>query len=425
MTRLAPTQVELEIPITPQELAAAEDRAFRKLVRNVRLPGFRAGKVPRRVFEQTYGTESISSQAMEEVVPEIYTKAIREHDLDPVDRPKMELLPEEDGKPARLKAIVEVRPEIALGSYKGIEIAREPVSVSQEDVDRSIAALAKERATLVPVERAAQLGDVVTIDYEGKVDDVAFEGGTASGQVTELDGTRFIPGFVDGIIGMQAGQTRDVEAHFPADYSQSDLAGKAAVFTVTLHDVKTYELPMLDDEFAKSISQNGTFEELREDVRKRLEAVSAARARRAVGNGVMERLIETRDFPLPESLVEREIDHMVSETESQAERAGISFTDYLEREGKTADELRSEYRNDAQMRVKGTLLIEAVAKNENIVATPADVAEELAALGRQYGQPVENIRKSLGKNVVSLMDGIVRNKTLEFLIDNAKVVDKI
>ncbi len=424
MTRLAPTQVELEIPITAEELAAAEDRAFRKLVKNVKLPGFRAGKVPRKVFEQTYGSQSIASQAMEEVVPEVYTKAIREHDLEPVDRPKMELLPEEEGKPQRLKATVEVRPEIQLGQYKDVEIEREPVVISEEDVERSIQALAKERATLVPVERPAQLGDVVTMDYEGKIDGVAFEGGTATGQMTELDENRFIPGFASGIAGMSAGETKDVEAVFPEEYAQKDLAGKTAVFTVTVHDVKAFEMPVLDDEFAKTISENQTFEELRSDIRKRLEAIADSRGRRVIGNAVMEKLVASHDFPLPESLVDREVDHMMNDAASQAQSAGISFEDYVKESGKTEEQLREEYREDAKTRVKGTLLIEQIAKTENISATPADVSEELSALARQYGQPVDRIKKALGNNVLSLMDGIVRNKTLEFLIDNAKVVDK-
>ncbi len=424
LTRLAATQVELEIPITAQELAAAEDRAFRKLVKNVKLPGFRAGKVPRKVFEQAYGSHSIASHAMEEVVPEVYTKAIREHDLDPVDRPKMELLPEEDGKPARLKATVEVRPEIQLIDYKGVEVEREPVTISDEDVERSVQALAKERATLAPVERPAELGDVVTMDYEGKIDGVAFEGGTATGQMTELDESRFIPGFAAGIAGMTAGETKDVEAKFPEDYAQPDLAGKTAVFTITVHDVKAFELPAIDDEFAKTISENQTLEELRGDIRKRLEAIAESRSRRVVGNVVMEKLIASHDFPLPESMVERELEHMMNDAASQAQNAGVNFEDSLKEAGKTEGDLRTDFREDAKTRVKGTLLIEQIAKTENIQATPADVSEELAALARQYGQPVDRIRKALGNNVLSLMDGIVRNKTLEFLIDNAKVVDK-
>ncbi len=424
LTRLAPTQVELEIPITAEELAAAEERAFRRLVKNVKLPGFRAGKVPRKVFEQTYGADSISSQAMEDVVPEVYAKAVREHDLDPVDRPKMELLPLEEGKPQRLKATVDVRPEIPLGEYKGIEVEREAIEITEEDVERSIEALAKERATLVPVERPAQLGDVVTMDFEGKIDGVPFDGGTAKGQMTELEESRFIPGFATGIAGMKAGDAKDVEATFPADYHEESLAGKTAVFTVAVHDVKALELPASDDAFAKSISENETVEALREDVRKRLGAIAEARARRSVGNALMEKLMASRDFPLPDVMVEREIDSMINDTASQAARGGVSFDDYLKEANKSIDDLRQEYRESARTRVKGTLLIEAVAKAENLHATPADISEELAALSRQYGQPVDRIRKALGNNVLSLMDGILRNKTLEFLIDNAKVVDK-
>jgi len=416
--------VELEIPITPEEMAAAEERAFRRLVKNVKLPGFRAGKVPRKVFEQTYGADSIASQAMEDVVPEVYAKAVREHDLDPVDRPKMELLPTEEGKPRRLKATVDVRPPIELGDYKGIEVEREPIEITDEDVHRSIEALAKERATLTPVERAAELGDVITMDFEGKIDGVAFDGGTAKGQMTELDENRFIPGFASGIAGMKAGETKDVEATFPADYHEASLAGKTAVFTVSVHDVKTLELPTIDDAFAKSISENETLEALREDVRKRLHAIAEARGRRAVGNAVMEKLMASREFPLPDVLVEREIDSMINDTASQAARNGVSFDAYLAEAGKSVDDLRKEYHESALARVKGTMLIEAIAKAENINATPADISEELAALARQYGQPVDRIRKALGNNVLSLMDGILRNKTLEFLIDNAKVVEK-
>lgn len=423
LNRVAPTQVELEIPISPQELAQAEERAFRRLVKNVKLPGFRAGKIPRKVFEQTYGADAITSQAMEDIVPEVYAKAVREHDLDPIDRPQMELLPVEEGKPPVLKAKVDVRPPIDLGEYKGIEVRREPIEITDEDVERSIEAIARERATLVPVEREARIGDVVNIDYEGKIDGVPFDGGTAKEQMTELEESRFIPGFASGIAGMKAGETKDVEAVFPSDYGEESLAGKTAVFTIVLHDVKALELPAIDDDFAKAISENESLDALRADVRKRLEVIAESRARRAVGNSVMEELLRSREFPLPEVMIDREIDHMVNDAASQATRTGINFEDYLSESGKTEEQLRAEFRADAETRVKGTLLIEAIAKAENIAATPADIGEELAALARQYGQPVDRIRKALGNNVLSLMDGIVRNKTLDFLIDNAKVMD--
>lgn len=408
------------IPISAEEMREAEDRAFRRLVKKAKLPGFRPGKVPRKVFEQAYGAETITNEAMEDVVPTVYAKAVREHDLEPVDRPKMELLPEEDGTPRRIKAVVDVRPEIGLGEYKGLPVNAEPVTVTDEDVDRALKTLARDRATLVPVEREARLGDVVTLDYEGKIDGVAFEGGTAQGQQTELSEERFIPGFASGIAGMKTGETKDVEAVFPEDYQQTDLAGKTAVFTITLHEVKELEMPPIDDDLAKAVSQHQTLDELKGDVRNRLQAAAEARIKRETGNDLVERLVASHDFPLPEVLVEREIDGMVSDGAGMASRMGMSFDDYLKAVGKTEDDLRKEYRPDAERRVKGTLILESIAKAENITATPADIQSELQALARQYGQPVDRIRQALGNNLLSLMDGIVRNKTVEFLVEHAK-----
>jgi trigger factor len=421
LTRLAPTQVALEIPITGEELAAAEDRAFRKLAKNVRLPGFRRGKVPRKIFEQAYGAEAVTNEAMDEVIPEVYAKAIREHDLAPVERPKMEILEQSGGRPTRLRATVEVRPEIALGEYRGIAATRPSASVSESEIDRSLEALARERATLVPEERPAQLGDVVTADYEGRVDGTAFEGGSASGEVFELREGRFVPGFAEGIAGMKAGETRSIDVRFPDDYGAAELAGKNVTFTVSLRDVKRLELPVLDDAFAQSLSGNQTVDELRADLRRRLEAVAQARARRVVGNAVMERLLAAHDFPLPPTMVESEVDHLISDAAAAAARGGVNYDEFLKQSGKSEEELRAGYRAEASSRVKATLLIEQVAKAENIVATPADVMHELEALSRQYGQPVARIRKALGNNLLSLMEGIVRTKTLDFLIDNAQV----
>ncbi|HEY1655674.1 MAG TPA: trigger factor [Candidatus Tumulicola sp.] len=417
MTRLAPTQVELEISISADELAAAEDRAFRKLVKSVRLPGFRQGKVPRKVFEQSYGSTDITNQAIDEVLPEVYAKAVREHDLEPVDRPKMEVLEERDGRPVRLKATVEVRPEITLGRYKGVAVPRPSFVVTDADVERSVTALAKERATLVPVDRPAEGGDVVTMDFSGAIDGVPFEGGSAENQVAELSEGRFIPGFVDGIVGMRGGEERQVEAHFPDDYAEANLAGKTAVFAVKLHDVKRLDLPVIDDEFARSMSENSTLDALRADVRRRLEAISAARERRAVGNAIMEKLLAAHAFALPETMVAAEVDRLVNEA---ASRSGGKLDEQLAALGKTEEQLRAEFRVEAEARVKGTLLIEQIARTENIVATPADISAELDALARQYRQPVAKVREALGNSVLTLMDGIVRNKALDFLIDNAE-----
>lgn len=411
LTQLAPTQVALEFSITDAELAAAEERAFRRLVKNVRLPGFRRGKVPRKIFEQTYGSAAVTTEAVDEVVPDLYAKAVREHDLDPVERPKIEVLEEADGRPTKLKATVEVRPAIVLGQYKGIAVARPPIGVTDADVEESLRALAKERATLVPVDRAARLGDVVTVDYEGAIDGTPFEGGRGEGEVMELAEGRFVPGFAAGIAGMSAGESKQVEARFPDGYPVAELAGKAAQFTVRLHDVKELELPAIDDEFAKAVSSNETADALRQDLRRRLEAVAAGRSRRSIGNAIVAELLAKHDFPLPPSLVDGELSHLLEEGAAGGGSAQ-----------KSEAELREELRSEAESRVKAGLLIQAIAKAENITATPADLAAELQALARRYGQPADRIRKALGNNVLSLVDGIVRNKTLDLLIDHAIVM---
>jgi trigger factor len=421
LTRLAPTQVELEFSISADELAAAEERAYRKLSHGVRLPGFRTGKVPRKIFEQTYGSEAVTSQAVEDVIPEVYAKAVREHDLDPVDRPKVEVIEESEGRPLRLKATVEVRPAISLGKYMGIAVARPPIEVTDDDVERSLAALAKERATLVPITRPAAMGDVATIDYAGTIDGVPFEGGSAQGQSVELAEGRFVPGFVAGIVGMNAGESRNVEVRFPDDYPSAAVAGKAAVFAITLHELKEYELPPIDAEFARAVSSNQTVEELKADLRFRLEAVAKSRIRRAVGNAVVEKLLSSHDFALPPTMVETELDRLMEDAASEAASHGTSFEEYLKQIGKSEQELRASLTSEAESRVKTTLLIEQIAKAEKVAATPSDVSAELETLARRYGQPAARIRKALGNNLLSLMEGIVRSKTLELLIDSAEV----
>ena len=222
---------------------------------------------------------------------------------------------------------------------------------------------------------------------------------------------RFIPGFVAGIVGMTPGEKKSIDVRFPDDYPAAALAGKPARFHITLQDLKEYELPPLDDEFAKAVSPHQTIDELRADVRRRLDAVAAARARRVVANAVMTQVLAAHDFPLPTSMIDSELDHLVEESAAPTGEAGAN----------DAGQRRESFREEAESRVKASLLIEAIAKAEGIAATPADVAAELDALSRRYGQPAAKIRTALGNNLLSLMDGIVRNKTLDFLVDNAIV----
>lgn len=419
---LDPTQVELEISITPEEFTAAQDAAFRKLVRNVRVPGFRPGKVPRKIFENTYGSSQILERALDDIVPTKYAAAVEEHGIEPLARPQMELLPEEEGQPLRVKAVVPIRPAIEPKDYTGVEITDVPETATDEDLDRTLEQMRRDAATLVPVERPVKLGDVATLDYQGKIDGVPFDGGAATGQETELTETRFIPGFVAGIVGMQPGETREVRATFPDPYANPDLAGKEAVFTVTVHEVKEPELPPLDDEFAKRVSRNETLEDLRADVKRRLDENVKNGARRRMSGELLDKIVAVNEFPLPEVLIEREIDSLLNDSRQYVARAGIGWDDYLRESGKMEDELRDTYRDEAARRVKTTLLVEAIAKKEGVQATQADVESELDALAAQYGQPRERIVEALQSNVTALIDGIVRTKTIDKLIEQAKRV---
>lgn len=420
---LDPTQVELEISITPEEFAAAQDAAFRKLVRNAKIKGFRPGKVPRKIFESNYGTASILERALDDLLNTKYPAALEEHKLDPLARPTVEVIPAEDAaQPPSFKAVVSVRPEIDPKDYTGVEITDVPEGAKDEDVDRALQQMRREAATLVPVDRPAQLGDTVVMDYAGKVDGVAFEGGTAEGQETELQTDRFIPGFVDGIVGMKAGETKDVPATFPDPYSNEELAGKNAVFTIAVQDVKEPELPELDDEFAKRVSRSETMDALREDVRRRLDETVTRKARQRMSTELLEKVAAANDFPLPEVLVEREADSLLNESRQFVARARMSWEQYLEGTGKTEAELKDTFRPEAERRVKTTLLVEAIAKKEGIQATQEDVETELNALSAQYGQPRERIIEALQSNVAALIDGIVRTKTIDRLIEQAKRV---
>ncbi len=421
LTQLEPTRVELEIALTADEVDAAQRRAFSRLSRTVKLPGFRPGKIPRRLFEQTYGTQTIESEALDDVAPVAYARAVREHELDPVDRPTIEVLPQEEGKPTRLKATVEVRPRIELGEYKGVAVEVPPVAVTEGDVEDALHMFARERATLVPVERPARLGDAVTIDYEGRIDGDVFEGGAAQRQETELVEDRFIPGFAAGIAGMSSGETKTFDVSFPDGYAKAEYAGKTASFTVTLHEVKEIAVPALDDAFASSVSESQSLDALRVEIRKRLEAIAEGRRRRAIGNAVMDRLLGQLEIPVPQGLVGREVESMVAETASRARRSGMAFDEYLVQLGATEETLRAKYREDAVMQVKGTLVLEAVAKVEGIEAAPAEIRQEIEMLAQRYGQSPQRMREALASSMDSLKEGIVRSKTLDLLVDHAKV----
>ena len=427
VTKLAPTEVQLDIEVSASDLNEARERAFRKLVKQHRVPGFRQGHVPRRIFEQHVGAERIDHQAMEDVVPDAYTKALKEHNLEPVDRPKIDLERVDDGRALRIKATVAVRPDIELKDYLGVPIGKPAVHVSDEDVERSLQSLRKRAATLEPVtDRGIQAGDVVTLDYEGTIDGQPFEGGAAHDHTTEVLPEKFTPGFAEQLYGAKPGEERSVRVTFPAAYHAQAVAGKDALFQVSVHDVKVPVLPELDDAFAKQVSEYESLDALRDDVRRRHQIVAEARARESMERELLGVLVARHDFPLPGVLVEREMRSMLADAKDSVENAGRSWEAYLRSRNTTEEQLREEVKGDAERRVKAALLIEQIAKTEKIEATTADLDGEIERLarstGRSRGAAVEMLQHSgdLGR----LMDAIRRDKTMAFLVEKASVTEK-
>jgi trigger factor len=422
LKQLDPTQVELEISISPEEFSAATDAAFKQLSRSAKVPGFRPGKVPRKIFEQQYGTERIVDRALEELVPEKYSQAVDEYKLEPLARPEMELVPEGGGLPLRFRAVISVRPAFEVKDYFGIELEAQPTTASDEELETALESMRRDAAILIPVERPAALGDTVTLDYAGTIDGEPFEGGAAKGEQAVVDESRFVPGFATGIVGMLAGETKDVRVTFPADYGAKELAGKEAVFTITVHEVKESELPVLDDEFAQRVSKSETLDALRADLRARLDASTLQRGRRAMLDDLLGQLLAIHEIPLPQIMVEREIDSLIEDAKHYIARYDTSWDDYVSAIGTSEEKMRADYAAEAQKRVKTTLLLDAIGKAEKVEATPADVSAELDAISRRYSQSPKEIIELMGANIKTLVEGVVRTKTIDLLIEKANIV---
>jgi trigger factor len=422
--KLAPTEVELDIEVSAPDFEAARERAFRKLVKQYRLPGFRPGRVPRPIFERHIGSEAIDHQAVEDVVPDAYSKALKEHNLDPVDRPHFDLERLDDGKSLRIKATVSVRPDITLADYRGIALEKQPVTVTDEEVERSLQALRKRAAALEPVEgRGIQAGDVVTMDYVGTIDGEPFEGGTATNHTTEVTSEKFVPGFAEQLFGAKPGDEKTVNVTFPPAYHAEALAGKDARFAVTIHDVRSPVLPDLDEAFVKQVSDHETVEALRTDIHKRLVAVGEAQAREGMQKQLIATLLSKHEFPLPLVLVDREVESLLSDAKSYMQSIGRQWSEYLAAKGVDEKGLSLEYRAEAERRVKTALILEEIARAEGIDVTTADLENELDHLARSYGRSreamIEVVRRNTGFG--PLIDSVRKQKTIEFLLQQASI----
>ncbi|KYP80369.1 trigger factor [Ferroacidibacillus organovorans] len=384
----------LEIEVDESRVAEALERAFKKVVRDVNVPGFRKGKVPRKIFERRFGVESLYQEALDLLLPEAYSEAVLEQEIDPVDRPQIDITQMEAGKPLLFKATVTVRPEVTLGEYKGISYEDKSTEVTDEEIAEELATIQKSHAELRNIEDGQiEDGDSVTIDFRGTVEGELFEGGEAENYQLEIGSKTFVPGFEEQLIGLALGQERDIEITFPEDYHVKSLAGQKAIFHVKLHEIKRRVLPELDDEFAKDVSEFETFEEYKKSVVENLEHQRAHEREHEIENEIIEKVVAGATLEVPDVMVEQEIDAQLNEFGQRLAQQGIPLDAYKEFTGATTEELRQQFREDAIRRVKTSLVIEAVAKAEALEVSDEAVDLELQKLADSSGLPFDRVKE--------------------------------
>jgi len=412
---------------TAEEFDAATDAVYKRNRGKITVDGFRKGKAPRSIIERKYGAGIFYEEAIDDLLNAQYGKALDEFKLEPIARPDIDFGEDklEKGKGFKVTVKVEVVPEIAVKDYKGMAVERKIHEVTEEDVAKDLEMMQKRNARQINVEDGAALDDTVILDYAGFCGEEQFKGGTAENQSLKLGSGTFIPGFEDQLVGVKPGEEKEVKVTFPEEYHDMSLAGKDATFKCTVHEIKREELPALDDEFAKDASEFDTLEELKADVKKKLEE-SAVKAKEYAGkNAVVEKLCEVNAIDVPAAMIENEAANMVDEYAQQMSYQGLSLDMYLKYTGKTQDDILNDMKPDAEKRVKSRLALKAVAEAEKIEATEEDIENEYKKMAEQYKMEVEKLKEMFGAdNAKLLKEDIINNKTIQFLYDNAVFTDK-
>lgn len=419
VTNVEENVVELEFSVDQKTFQEGVVKSYRKNVKRIQIPGFRKGKAPQKMIEKMYGPEVFYDDAINFVFPDAYDEAVKEAGITPVDRPEVDVKEVGPDVDLVLTAKVTVKPEVSIDHYKGIEIPKIEYTVSDEDVDKEISSIAERNSRLVTVEdREAKLGDTAIIDYEGFVDEVAFEGGKGENHSLELGSGQFIPGFEDQIVGKKPGEEFDVNVTFPEEYHAEDLQGKEAVFKVKLNELKEKVVPTIDDEFAKDVSEFDTLEELKADSRKKLEQTAADKAKNEKETAILDFLCENLQANIPQVMVESQIDNMMKDFEMRISSQGIDMNTYMTYMGLDPKTMRDSFREQADRRVKTTLALEKILELENISATDEDAEAEIQKMADQYQMEVDKIKSFI--KLEDVKEDLAMRKTMEFLLENAK-----
>lgn len=415
-------QVVLEIEVPEVEVKKAINKAFTKLANKVNIPGFRKGKAPRKILEQRLGKEAILEEAFDIIAPNAFNDALDEQKIEPVTRPTIDVVTLEEGKDLVFKATVTAKPEVVLGEYKGLKVEKTAVEVTEEQIDEQLKRLMDSHANMVDVADDAVVadGDFTTIDFKGFVDEVAFEGGEGKDYPLQIGSHSFIPGFEEQLVGAKIGEERDVNVTFPEEYHADNLAGKPAVFKCTVHSIKRKEMPELNDEFAKKASSFETLDALKADIKENLLKNAQTKAENDRKTAAIKQAAENVTVEIPEVMVENRVGHMIEELSISLENRGMKLEQYLQYANTDIAAMRANYRETAAENVKTDLMLEAVAKAEEIKVEPADLQAEVEGMAKAYGTTAAQVQKIIMEQgrIGDLAATIMRKKALQVVVDN-------
>ena len=414
-------EVKLEFTVEAEKFDGAIKTVFNKNSKYFNIPGFRKGKAPYQIVEKTYGAQIFYEDAFNEVAGEAFEEGLKENNIEAVSKPEVEIKQIEKGKDLIFTAVVQTKPEVTLGKYKGIQVKKVEYNVSDEDVEHELMHRAEKNARLVSVEdRPVESGDITVIDFEGFVDGVAFDGGKAENHELTIGSNTFIPGFEDQIIGMKPEEEKEIKVKFPEEYFSANLAGKDATFKVKLHEIKKKEMPEINDELAKDISEFDTIEELKNSIKEKQEEQNKTRAKYETEDEVIKAVCKEAKVEIPSGMIETETDHMVQDINTRLSYQGMNIDQYLKMMNKTMDEFRTEYKEQAETAVKSRLVLEAVGKEAGIEVKEEEISAKIKEMAENYGRKEEEVKDN-PELVKYVGDSLKTEKTIDFLVENAKI----
>ena len=414
-------ELKLEFNIEAEKFDEAIKRVYEKNKQYFNIPGFRKGKAPFKMVEKAYGIQIFYEDAFNEVAGEVYAQGLEENKIEAVSKPEIDIVQIEAGKDLIFTAVVQTKPEVKLGKYKGIELKKVEYNVSNEDIEHELHHIAEHNARLVAVEdRPVEKGDLAIIDFEGFVDGVAFEGGKAENHELEIGSGKFIPGFEDQIVGMKIDEERDIKVTFPEEYPAKELAGKESVFKIKLHEIKKKELPEINDEFAKDASEFDTLEDWKKSIKEKKEKENASRAKFEMEDKAIEEACKTAEVEIPSGMIETQLDNMEQDISSRLSYQGMNLDQYLQMIGKTKQEFRDENKETAEKQVKTNLVLEAIMKDAKIEVTEEEIGAKIKEMAEMYGQKEEEVKNN--PQLRNYVEGTLKtDKTIHYIVDNAKI----